>query len=50
LAGGLTADNVAEAVSVVRPAAVDACSGVEAEPGRKDLSKLREFMAAVERL
>ena len=50
LAGGLTADNVAEAVSVVRPAAIDACSGVEAEPGRKDLRKLREFMAAVERL
>jgi phosphoribosylanthranilate isomerase len=47
LAGGLTAANVAEAISLVRPVAVDACSGVEAEPGRKDLNKLREFMAAV---
>lgn len=47
LAGGLTADNVGEAIAIVRPAAIDVCSGVEAEPGRKDLSKLRDFMLAV---
>ena len=49
LAGGLTADNVWEAVTHVRPAAIDVCSGVEAEPGRKDLDKLRRFMAIVAR-
>jgi phosphoribosylanthranilate isomerase len=49
LAGGLRADNVAEAITAVRPAAVDVCSGIEAEPGRKDLRKLREFMAEVAR-
>ncbi|MEK6302554.1 MAG: phosphoribosylanthranilate isomerase [Acidobacteriota bacterium] len=47
LAGGLTAENVAEAITTVRPAAIDVCSGVEAEPGRKDLNKLRSFMLAV---
>jgi len=47
LAGGLTAENVGEAISTVRPAAIDVCSGVEAEPGRKDLIKLRNFMLAV---
>jgi len=46
LAGGLTADNVAEAITTVRPTAIDVCSGVEAEPGRKDLVKLRDFMLA----
>ena len=46
LAGGLTAENVGEAISTVRPAAIDVCSGVEAEPGRKDLNKLRSFMLA----
>jgi len=46
LAGGLTADNVAEAIATVRPAAIDVCSGVEAEPGRKDLNQLRSFMLA----
>ena len=44
LAGGLTAENVWEAITHVRPAAIDVCSGVEAEPGRKDLTKLRRFM------
>jgi phosphoribosylanthranilate isomerase len=47
LAGGLTAENVAEAISTVRPAAIDVCTGVEAEPGRKDVVKLRNFMLAV---
>ena len=46
LAGGLTADNVAEAITTVRPTAIDVCSGVEAEPGCKDLVKLRDFMLA----
>jgi phosphoribosylanthranilate isomerase len=49
LAGGLRVDNVAEAIAAVRPAAIDVCSGIEAEPGRKDLRKLREFMVEVAR-
>jgi len=44
LSGGLTAENVAEAVVQVRPYAVDVCSGVEAFPGRKDHRKVREFI------
>lgn len=47
LAGGLHAGNVAEAIGMVRPYAVDVASGVESEPGRKDPEKLRAFMAAV---
>ncbi|MEW6129722.1 MAG: phosphoribosylanthranilate isomerase [Acidobacteriota bacterium] len=47
LAGGLTSANVSEAIQFVRPFAVDVCSGVEAEPGRKDLQKLREFLNKV---
>ena len=46
LAGGLTADNVAEAIRAVRPYAVDCGSGVEAEPGRKDHNKLAAFLCA----
>jgi phosphoribosylanthranilate isomerase len=49
LAGGLNSDNVWDAVTHVRPAAIDVCSGIEAEPGRKDLDKLRRFMSIVAR-
>lgn len=46
LAGGLTPDNVAEAVRTVRPAAVDTAGGVESTPGRKDPDLVRRFVAA----
>jgi phosphoribosylanthranilate isomerase len=46
LAGGLTPDNVAAAVSALRPWMVDVASGVESRPGRKDLALLERFVAA----
>ena len=47
LSGGLDADNVGEAVTRVRPAAVDVSSGVEAAKGIKDWNKIRAFVSAV---
>ena len=49
LAGGLTPENVGEAILTVRPYAVDVASGVESRPGIKDHGKLREFFAEVSR-
>ena len=47
LAGGLSPENVAEAITTVRPYAVDACSSLEESPGRKDHTRVRAFVKAV---
>jgi phosphoribosylanthranilate isomerase len=43
-AGGLNPANVAQAIATLRPWGVDAVSGVESAPGRKDPTKVREFV------
>lgn len=49
VSGGLRADNVAEAIELVRPFGVDVSSGVEREPGRKDATKVRRFVQNAQR-
>jgi phosphoribosylanthranilate isomerase len=46
LAGGLDASNVAEAIAVVHPWGVDACSRIESGPGKKDHKKMKDFLSA----
>jgi len=46
LAGGLRAENVAEALRAVRPWGVDVSSGVEAQPGQKNLEAVKRFIEA----
>jgi len=48
LAGGLTPDNIGEAIRAVQPYAVDVCTGVEAKPGRKDPRRIRALVSAIE--
>lgn len=47
LAGGLNADNVAQAIGQVKPLAVDVCSGIETSPGVKNYAKMEKFMRVV---
>jgi len=47
LAGGLTPENIGEAIRAARPYAVDVCSGVEAKPRKKDAARMKDLMRAV---
>ena len=48
LAGGLSPDNVREAITVVKPYAVDACSALEERPGKKNHERMRAFLRAIQ--
>ena len=48
LAGGLTSENVKDAIKQVKPFAVDASSGVESEPGIKDIDKIKAFIKQIQ--
>jgi len=50
LSGGITPENVSEAVRLVNPHGIDLCSGVEIKPGRRDPIKLKRLMSAIDRL
>ena len=49
LAGGLSPDNVGNAISIARPYAVDVSSGIESSPGQKDGEKMQQFLEEVSR-
>ena len=49
LAGGLSPENIEEAITIVRPYGVDACSGLEYAPGRKDAARVRDFIERARR-
>lgn len=49
LAGGLRAENIADAIRQVKPFGLDVCSGVETRPGKKDARKVNQLMARVKR-
>ena len=50
LAGGLTTDNIRDAIRTVRPWGIDVSSGVECRPGKKDPDKMKSFFNAVQNL
>jgi len=49
LCGGINSENVGQAISEVKPAVIDLCSGLEASPGKKDRKKMDAFFEAVRR-
>jgi phosphoribosylanthranilate isomerase len=50
LAGGLAPENIADAIEIVRPYAVDACSALEDEPGKKNHDRMRAFVETARRV